>query len=136
MLARCPRHIQSVFNLIVDILRNILVMVNWQLSERVSVDQCHLTLSPALVYNSLRWRAILKLSTDQLLVYVDCRLRSTMKRPYNKYLFNLVHLVITGKYQTLCLMYWPLYHSVERSDREMHILLSFIKSPWEKYAEI
>ena len=136
MLARCPRHIQSVFNLIVDILRNILVMVNWQLSKRVSVDQCHLTLSPALVYNSLRWRVILKLSADQLLVYVDCRLRSTMIWPHNKYLFNLVHLVITGKYQTSALTYWPLYHSVERADREMHILLPFIKSPWEKYAEI
>ena len=29
LLARCPRHIQSVFNLIVDILMDIYVMVNW-----------------------------------------------------------------------------------------------------------
>ena len=28
LLARCPKHIQSVFNLIVDILMNIHVMVN------------------------------------------------------------------------------------------------------------
>ena len=33
LLARCPRHIQSVFNLIVDILMDIRVMVNWQLSS-------------------------------------------------------------------------------------------------------
>ena len=30
----CPWHIQSVFNLIVDILVNIHVMVNWQLSKK------------------------------------------------------------------------------------------------------
>ena len=34
LLARFPRHIQSVFNLIVDILMDIRVMVNWQLSKR------------------------------------------------------------------------------------------------------
>ena len=35
LLARCPRHIQSVFNfMIVDILMDIHVMVNWQLSKR------------------------------------------------------------------------------------------------------
>ena len=33
LLARFPRHIQSVFNLIVDILMDIRVMVNWQLSS-------------------------------------------------------------------------------------------------------
>ena len=32
-LVRCPRHVQSVFNLIVDILMAILVMINWQLSK-------------------------------------------------------------------------------------------------------
>ena len=53
LLARCARHIKSVFNLIV----NIHVMVNWQLSnaKRVSADQCHMTVSRAQVYNSLRW---------------------------------------------------------------------------------
>ena len=44
-LPRCSRHIQSVFNLIVDILMDIHVMVNWQLSKRVSADQCHMTVS-------------------------------------------------------------------------------------------
>ena len=44
-LPRCSRHIQSVFNLIVDILMDIHVMVNWQLSKRASADQCHLTVS-------------------------------------------------------------------------------------------
>ena len=92
LLARCPRHIQSVFNfMIVDIL-----MVNWQLSKRypltsvtslyllksypyghpcsgqltavkVSADQCHLTVS----FN--------KLYAGQLLVLIDRRLRSIIK---------------------------------------------------------
>ena len=44
-LPRCSRHIQSVFNLIVDILMDIHVMANWQLSKRVSADQCHMTVS-------------------------------------------------------------------------------------------
>ena len=56
LLARCPRHIQSVLNLIVDILMDTHVVVNWQLSKRVSIDQCHLTVSRAQVYNLLRWR--------------------------------------------------------------------------------
>ena len=43
--ARCPRHIQSVFKMILDILMDINVMVNWQLSKRVSTDQCHLSVS-------------------------------------------------------------------------------------------
>ena len=41
LLARCPRYIQSVFNLLVDILMDIYVMVDWQLSKSVSADQCH-----------------------------------------------------------------------------------------------
>ena len=53
LLARCARHIKSVFNLIV----NIHVMVSWQLSnaKRVSADQCHMTVSRVQVYSSLRW---------------------------------------------------------------------------------
>ena len=39
-----------------DILMNFHVMVNWQLSQRVSADQCHMTVSWAQVYNLLRWR--------------------------------------------------------------------------------
>ena len=66
LLARCPRHIQSVLNLIV----NILVMVNWQLSKRVSADQCHMTVPQAQVYNSFRWCVFLELSTNKLLVLI------------------------------------------------------------------
>ena len=44
-LARCSRHIQSVFNLIVDIVMDIHVMVNWQLSKRIFADECHMTVS-------------------------------------------------------------------------------------------
>ena len=54
--ARCPRHIQSVINLIVETLIDIHVVISWQLSKRVSADQPHLTVSWAQVYNSLRWR--------------------------------------------------------------------------------
>ena len=50
LLARCPRHTHSVLNLIVDIH----VMVNWQLSKRVSADQCHLIVSQAQLFSSLR----------------------------------------------------------------------------------
>ena len=76
LLAGCPRDIKSVLNLIVEILvawsvlglppempdtqANILmdihVIVNWQLSNRVSTDQCHMTVLPGQVYNSLQWR--------------------------------------------------------------------------------
>ena len=55
-VARCPRHIQSVFNLIAEILINILVIFNWQLSKSVSVDQCHMNISRAQEYNSFWWR--------------------------------------------------------------------------------
>ena len=35
-------------------------------------------------------KCFLKLSADQLLILIDHRLRSIMKRPYNKKLINLV----------------------------------------------
>ena len=54
LLAWCPRHKQSVFNLMLDILIDVHVMFNWQLSKRLSTDQCHLTVSQNQVYNSLR----------------------------------------------------------------------------------
>ena len=61
--ARCPRHMQSVFNLTVDTI----VMVNWQLSQRVSTDQYHLNVMVgSILYNSLRRCVFLKLSADQL----------------------------------------------------------------------
>ena len=41
LLARCPRHIQSVL-VIVGILMDDHVMVKRQLSKRASTDQCHL----------------------------------------------------------------------------------------------
>ena len=69
LLALCPRHIQSVFDLIVDIH----VMVNWQLSKKVFADQNHMTVSRAQVYNPLKWRVFLKLSADQLMVLIDCK---------------------------------------------------------------
>ena len=97
LLARCPKHILSVFNLIVDIH----VMVNWQLSKRVSIDQCHMTVSQGQVYNSLRWPVFLKLSSDQPLVLIDrrlnyfqCFLLLALKGHIIN--INLVHSDITG----------------------------------------
>ena len=37
-VASSPRHILSLFNVVLDIY----VMVNWQLSKKVSADQCHM----------------------------------------------------------------------------------------------
>ena len=70
LFARCPRHVQSVFNLIVDI------PCYGQLTavKKVSADQCHVSVLRAQVYNSLRWLVFLKLCTDQLLVLIDRRL--------------------------------------------------------------
>ena len=110
LLARCPKHILSVFNLIVDIH----VMVNWQLSKRVSIDQCHMTVSQGQVYNSLRWPVFLKLPSDQLLVLIDrrlnyfqCFLLIALKGHIIN--INLIHSDITGKSQILALIYWPCY---------------------------
>ena len=50
IIARSPRHILTVFT---ELVLYIHVMVNLQLSKRVSADQCHMTLSRAQVYNSL-----------------------------------------------------------------------------------
>ena len=76
--ARCLRHIQSVFNLIVDNdpYGHPCLMVNWQLSKRISADQCHLTALRAKAYDLSGWRVFLKLSADQLLVLIGCWLRS------------------------------------------------------------
>ena len=81
LLAWCPRHILSVFivNLIVDILMDIYVMVKMGI---------HLPVSPECIAGSsvqlIEMTCFLKLSVDQLLVLIDGRLRSIMKRPYNK----------------------------------------------------
>ena len=95
LFARCPRHIQSVFNLIVDIH----VMVNWQLWKRVSADQCHMSVSRAQVYYALRSLAFFKVmyrpvigfnwSQAQLLAVLYIK---SAKWP----LINLVCSVITG----------------------------------------
>ena len=45
-------------------------MVNWQLSKRVSTDQCHMTVSEAQVYNSFRLCVLLELSTNKLPVLI------------------------------------------------------------------
>ena len=60
------------FNLIVGIH----VMVNWQLSKKVSTGQCHMTVSRDQVYNSFRWPVWGKLSAYQLLVLINGRIRS------------------------------------------------------------
>ena len=60
LLAMCSRHIQSMFNLIVDILMDF--HVNWLIDscqKRLSTDQCYMTVLGAQVYNSLRWRVFL-----------------------------------------------------------------------------
>ena len=38
------------------IIMNFHVIVNWQLSEKASAEQCHMTVSWAQVYHLLRWR--------------------------------------------------------------------------------
>ena len=63
LLARCPRHIQSVFNLILDILMGISVLVNSV--KRVSADQCHPSVTWARVNKSLI------ISADKLLVLIN-----------------------------------------------------------------
>ena len=56
---RCPKHIQSVFNLIVDLLMGIHIMANFELSKRVSADQCYM-----LKWTTHLGDVFLKLSAD------------------------------------------------------------------------
>ena len=60
-LAKSPRHILAVFNLILDMH----ALVNCQLSKKVFADHCHMTVSRAQVYNSLKVRYLLNLSSEQ-----------------------------------------------------------------------
>ena len=78
LLAWCPRHtcIQSAFNLIVDILVDIHVIVNRQLSKTESADQSHLTV--------LQAQSAQLIEVTCLLVLIDCSLGYIMKRPCNK----------------------------------------------------
>ena len=65
-LARNPRHIPSVFNLVLDIH----VMINLQLSKKiqVSADRYHMTVSLTQVKELIEVTYFLKLSADQFLV--------------------------------------------------------------------
>ena len=70
-LATSPNHMQSVFNLTLDIH----VMVNWQLSKQSNCWPV-LHVSRAQVYNLFKWR-VLKLSAGRWYCFsVDPRLRS------------------------------------------------------------
>ena len=60
---------QSVFNLIVDSLMDIHVMVNWQLSQRVSADTCHLTVSQAQAYKLIEVTCFFKIIKIQRSIF-------------------------------------------------------------------
>ena len=67
------------------------VMVNWQLSKRVSANQCHMTVSQAQVHNLVRWCVFFQVIPHQLLILIDhrlnylwCLILKALKRPYNK----------------------------------------------------
>ena len=69
LLAKCPRYIHSVFNLIMDILMGMIhVMVNCTAQKGYLLYQCHMTVLQ-----------LIELSADQLLVLIDRRLRSRIK---------------------------------------------------------
>ena len=70
--------------------------------KRVSADQCHMTVSRA--------NYLLLVLIDCSLNYFLCFILIVLNRPYNKWLINLTHSVITGKSQTLALMYPPRYN--------------------------
>lgn len=65
LLALSTKHKKSVFNLIIS--TSMFCSID-SCQNRVSFDQCHMTISLAQVYNSLRCHAIFKFSADQLLV--------------------------------------------------------------------
>ena len=58
------------------------VMVNWQLSKRVCADQCYSVIAASSV--QLIEVTCFIIFADQLLVLIDRRLRSTLRRPYSK----------------------------------------------------
>ena len=70
LLALCPRHIQSVFDLIVDIH----VMVNWQLSLN-KVTWLYRGLKCTTHWSDVFFQ---KLSADQLLVLIDCKFNNSV----------------------------------------------------------
>ena len=80
LLSRWPKHIQSVFNLIVDILMDIHIMVNWQLSKRYPLT------SVTWLYRALSWRLALdNMEWSQIghLMNFTQRIFFIMKREWN-----------------------------------------------------
>ena len=109
ILAWCPRHLQSAFNLIVGIH----VMVNWQLSKKgihwpVSHD-CITGSSVQLIeaacfFKVICWPGIgFNWSQAQ---YFRCFILMELKGHMINNI-NLFRSVITGKSYTSALMYWP-----------------------------
>ena len=78
-----PIIIQSAFNFIEGIPMDIHVMVNWQLSKRVSADRCYSVIAASSVQLT-EVTGFIKLPADQLLVLIDRRLRSIVRKPYSK----------------------------------------------------
>ena len=57
-------------------------MINWQLTNRVSADQCHMTVSQVQVYNSLR---VFSFPLTSYLFSSDRRLRKLyFRKPLNE----------------------------------------------------
>ena len=57
-------------------------MINWQLTNRVSTDQCHMTVSQVQVYNSLR---VFSFPLTSYLFSSDRRLRKLyFRKPLNE----------------------------------------------------
>ena len=60
---------------------------NWSIDscqKRVFTDQCYMTVLGASSVQLIELTCFLKLSTDQLLVLIDRRLKYIKKRPYDK----------------------------------------------------
>ena len=77
LLARSPRHIQFVFNVILGIH----VMVNWELSKKVSAN--HMTVSRAQVNISLSWRVFQNYPLKSYWCLIDRRLRSFFQEEFS-----------------------------------------------------
>ena len=59
------------------------VMGNWQLSKRVCADRCYSVIAASSV-QLIEVTYFINLSSDQLLVLIDRRLRSILRRPDSK----------------------------------------------------
>jgi len=90
LLARCPRHIQSVFNLIVDILREIHVMVNWSTAVKKYIRWPVSWLHGGLKCTTHWGYVFFKVIRWSVIGLIDHRLRSIKKnnltwRPFAHY---------------------------------------------------